>query len=53
MSSGRASATEAVFGDLLRANVEAAFDWMTQPLVGAAVWTDGAKHAIVETSPQL
>ncbi|MBV8298957.1 MAG: hypothetical protein JO083_05385 [Candidatus Eremiobacteraeota bacterium] len=33
-----------------RADVEAAFDWMTQPLVGAAVWADDAKRAIVVTS---
>ncbi|HEV3089823.1 MAG TPA: hypothetical protein VGX91_00105 [Candidatus Cybelea sp.] len=33
-----------------RPDVEAAFDWMTQSLVGTAVWADDARCAIVVTS---
>jgi hypothetical protein len=33
-----------------RADIEAAFNWMTQSLVGAAVWTDDTKHSIVVTT---
>ena len=34
-----------------RTDVQAAFDWMTQPLVGIAIWTDAARNAIVVCSP--
>jgi hypothetical protein len=30
-----------------RADVEAAFAWMTHPLVGSAVWADASRDAIV------
>jgi Restriction endonuclease len=33
-----------------RADVLAAFDWMTQPLVGIAVWVEAARDAIVVTT---
>lgn len=33
-----------------RADVQAAFDWMTQPLVASAIWTDAARVGIIVTS---